>query len=358
MKIGIIDADLLGRRNHRFPNLALMKLSSYYKSNNNQVQLLTSYKHLENYSHIFLSKVFSDTYIPIDLNQIPNLQFGGSGFSFDKAQSMPEDIEHTFPDYHLYDDWINNELYKNKQLSRLHFKAFLDYSIGFTTRGCFRHCDFCVNKNYSKVKLHSSIEEFLDKSRKYICLLDDNIFGYSKYKDIFQTLHDTNKRFHFKQGLDIRLLTEKKADLLSKSKYEGDFIFAFDNIRDKGLIERKLELWRSYSDKHTKLYVLVAYESQDLQDIVNMFERIKILQKYNCVPYIMRYNSYKQSTFSRLYTHVARWCNQPRFFKKMSFREFCIAHPINHMAYKTFKFYENNYPDLVETYFDLKMPSY
>lgn len=32
MDIGIIDADLIGRTKHRFPNLACMKLSSYYKN--------------------------------------------------------------------------------------------------------------------------------------------------------------------------------------------------------------------------------------------------------------------------------------------------------------------------------------
>lgn len=31
VKIAIIDADLIGRKNHRFPNLVCMKLSGYYK---------------------------------------------------------------------------------------------------------------------------------------------------------------------------------------------------------------------------------------------------------------------------------------------------------------------------------------
>ena len=31
MKIGIIDADLIGKKRHRFPNLACMKIAGYYK---------------------------------------------------------------------------------------------------------------------------------------------------------------------------------------------------------------------------------------------------------------------------------------------------------------------------------------
>jgi hypothetical protein len=58
--------------------------------------------------------------------------------------------------------------------------------------------------------IHSPIEEFLDVDRKYICLLDDNVLGYSKWKYIFESLQKTNKRFEFKQGMDIRLLTDEK----------------------------------------------------------------------------------------------------------------------------------------------------
>ena len=41
--IGIIDADLIGRKKHRFPNLACMKISSYYKQRGENVQLLLNY---------------------------------------------------------------------------------------------------------------------------------------------------------------------------------------------------------------------------------------------------------------------------------------------------------------------------
>ncbi len=46
MKIAIIDADLIGRKNHRFPNLACMKLSAYYKELGNEVKLISNYKDL------------------------------------------------------------------------------------------------------------------------------------------------------------------------------------------------------------------------------------------------------------------------------------------------------------------------
>ncbi|MPM54753.1 hypothetical protein SDC9_101533 [bioreactor metagenome] len=65
-------------------------------------------------------------------------------------------------------------------------------------------------------------------------------------------------------------------------------------------------------------------EKKDLIDIKNTFERIHILMKYGCLPYIMRYISYKESPYHGIYTQLARWCNQPSHFKRMSFEEFCI----------------------------------
>ena len=62
MDIGIIDADLIGRTRHRFPNLVCMKISNYYKvSGGNRVVLITEYTDsIKKYDKVFLSKVFTD----------------------------------------------------------------------------------------------------------------------------------------------------------------------------------------------------------------------------------------------------------------------------------------------------------
>ena len=49
MKIGIIDADLIGRDKHRFPNLACEKISGYWKEHGAEVALLMDYDHFEEY---------------------------------------------------------------------------------------------------------------------------------------------------------------------------------------------------------------------------------------------------------------------------------------------------------------------
>ena len=178
MKIGIIDADLLGRQKHRFPNLACEKISGYWKERGAEVTLLTDYKWAEDYDHIYISKVFTDTPIPEWVGETEKVHIGGTGFYFDKAPNLPDEIEHHMPDYHLYDEWIQGEVFRAKAEAErvgkpfkessfmVQFKEYTDYSIGFITRGCFRKCKFCVNQKYNHVFEHSSLEEFFDKSRK------------------------------------------------------------------------------------------------------------------------------------------------------------------------------------------------
>lgn len=308
-----------------------MKLSSYHKELGDEVELKLDYKNLDIYDKVFISKVFTDTPIDGMILKLPNVEYGGTGFFYDKAPKLPLEVEHHMPDYHLYDDWVNDQL-KNGE-KRIDFKYYLDYSIGFVTRGCFRQCAFCVNKNYKKVELHSPLEEFVDPSRKKICLLDDNFFGCPAWKNILTQLQETNKAFQFKQGLDERLLTDEKCEMLFKSRYDGDFIFAFDDINDKNIIEEKARMIRRhYKNKgqNFKFYVLCGFDREEKydmefwkQDIANTFERIFILAKYNFKPYIMRYNKYKESPLYGSYVNIACWCNQPALFNNLSYKQFC-----------------------------------
>jgi hypothetical protein len=210
----------------------------------------------------------------------------------------------------------------------------------------------------------SPVEEFFDSSKKFTVLLDDNFLGYPEWESILDTLKQTRKPFRFQQGLDVRLLTEKKAGALSDVKYSGDMIFAFDNIADRDIIIPKLDLWRKHTSMSTKLYVLTGYYSQDINDVVSMFERISILMSRSCLPYIMRYCDYINSPYKALYNNVARWCNQPQFFKKLSFREFCEKDQAYQeqksnrkticSALKSLQQIEREYPDIARKYFDLK----
>ena len=53
MKIAIIDADLLGRTKHRFPNLVCEKLSAYWKEHGAEVELKLDYENLDEYDKVY-----------------------------------------------------------------------------------------------------------------------------------------------------------------------------------------------------------------------------------------------------------------------------------------------------------------
>lgn len=120
MKIGLIDVD-----SHNFPNLALMKISAWHKSIGDTVEWCLP---LDHYDIVYQSKVFDDTYSK-DIDWYPNADKnikGGTGYGI--KDTLPDNIEHMYPDYSLYPDLTENTAY------------------GFLTRGCPRGCDFCFSQ--------------------------------------------------------------------------------------------------------------------------------------------------------------------------------------------------------------------
>lgn len=362
-RIGIIDADLLIRSthrkdmsktellydkeghirakgsDHRFPNLACMKISGYHKHLGDSVELLMDYSTIGAYDLVYISKVFTDTPIPDFVYRLLNVKLGGTGFFFDKAPALPCEIEHHMPDYHLYDKWVANRIAesKDKEKTKTAYKEYTDYSIGYLTRGCFRKCSFCVNQNYDRVTPASPLAEFYDPDRPCIALLDDNFLGQPDWKKMLDALKATGKKFKFKQGLDERLLTDEKMEALLSSRYDGDITFAFDRIEDYAMIEEKLRLIRRHTHRAYQFYLLVGYDAAGVydddfweKDIREAFIRMELLMRYGCYPYVMRFQACRDSEYEGMYTNLARYCNTPtcRPVKKLSFRQW-LNHPDN-----------------------------
>jgi hypothetical protein len=224
----------------------------------------------------------------------------------------------------------------------------------------------------------------MDESRPKLCFLDDNFFACPKWKELIADVKATGKRFQFKQGLDERLLTDEKIHELMSWPYDGDYIFAFDNIEDKDLIVSKLRRIRELypaTKKHFKFYVLCGFDRDGKwddnfwkQDIIDTFERIKILASYSAIPYIMRFEKCYTSEFSGVYSTISAWCNQPSIFHKFTYRDYCRCKGMGDKNYPKYKrdfdgylrdvgkkgvawqymeSLEMIYPEIAEKYFDL-----
>lgn len=388
-RFGIVDIDLLDNGT-RHPNLALMKIAGYLKDKNISYELIFDDNvEINTFDYIYASKVFTFSKEPSffkDFKNTEHLFKGGTGyyaeeddiFLFNQLRDndmtrlendplLPNfSMAHQMPDYYLYDQYIKNEINKGKKES--HYKDYKFFSIGFLTRGCIRKCPFCINKNINYVLNYSKLEDFVDNNRSKIYLWDDNFLASNNWKELLQQLIDTNKSFQFRQGLDIRLITEEKAEMLSKSRYYGDFIFAFDRWKDREMIEKKLSIWMKYAKhKTTKFYLFCGYKISDdnsiIQDVIILFKRIEILMRYGCLGYVMRHENHKNHPLFNIYTQIARWCNQPQFYKKMSFKEFIYRNQywtktdrecMSLRTYNKFLSYFDPYKDELEYYFNLK----
>ena len=259
-----------------------------------------------------------------------------------KSGSYGIDMRTQMPDYHLYDDFIS--VMETVKSSAAYYKDYKDYSIGFLTRGCFRRCPFCVNKLEHKAMPYSKLSDFLDNEldektgklkRPFIYLWDDNFLASPYWEEMLDELIATNRPFQFRQGLDERLLAQSKrgedmARKLASANYHGDFIFAFDNWSDRKLIVKALKIWKYYCPKReTKFYLFCGFQQSrnDLKkfqlDVAEIFMRICVLMRFGCLPYIMRHEDYKKAPISNIYVQIARWCNQPGFFRNLSFWQFC-----------------------------------
>ncbi len=387
LHFGLVDADLLDNGT-RHPNLVLMKLAGYFRDHNIAYKLLIGNDaELANLDSIYVSKVFTFTKEPEFLKNIDPYKIfrGGTGYyaeeedielftrlrdedmiSLENDPRLPGfNLAKQMPDYSLYDDFIALEISRGRKAAR--YKDYQLFSIGFLTRGCVRKCPFCVNKNSDRVSNYSELSDFVAEERPMIYLWDDNFLASPNWRTLLSELQATKKPFQFRQGLDIRLMTEEKAERLSKSVYHGDFIFAFDQIKDKGIIERKLSIWKAYTKKTTKLYLFCGYQVNDdvslLTDIFNLFKRIEVLMKYGCLGYVMRHEDYRLHPLNNIYIQIARWCNQPQFYKKMSFKEFIDRNQYwmkTDAKCKSLKTYEDflvhfeSHKDELEYYFNLK----
>ena len=413
LKVGMIDVDLLNNGT-RHPNLAQMKMSSYCKSLGHDVKLIFSnydLNHLSEFDFLLVSKVFNFTPVPAQLqkvidesgktlNELNNIvledclkkysdrrpettviHIGGTGFFENGGKDLEENIEHIMPDYDLYTEYVNEKIKEGRTPS--YFSDYSDCSIGFLSRGCFRQCSFCVNKKYTHAFVcNRTVDSFFKPGSKVIYLWDDNFLALGhRCLDLLDDLIEKKVSFQFRQGLDLRLMTDEYAEKLSKFRYHGDYIFAFDHIQDKEIIKEKLGIWRKHCKKETKLYVLCGYDShcvddekyyikegktadeKDYIDICNTFERISILMQHKCLPYIMRYSDYRKSKYRGMYVQLARWCNQPSIYKKMSFREFIDRNLLYVKGDKcasteSLRIFLEDHPDFPPYYLSMKYTDY
>lgn len=287
MNVALIDVD-----GHNFPNLALMKLSAWHKAQGDNAGWYVAGR---KYDRTYMSKVFTFT---------PDFDFGlfapdcevikgGTGYFYpDGGKPLPDEVEHTMPDYALYGV---NEAY------------------GFLTRGCPRGCGFCIvgKKEGLKSRKVADLKEFWS-GQNVIKLLDPNLLACAEREDLLAQLVASGASVDFTQGVDIRLMTEGLAQMFKQVRVERVH-FAWDRWEDKDVIVPRLEMFKGITQWNYKklgVYVLCNYGGDFAHDV----ERVETLKHMGFNPYVMLYEKEKLPRGS-IYRKLQRYTNNRQIFR-------------------------------------------
>ena len=186
MNIGLIDVD-----GHNYPNFALMRLSAWHKANGDTVEWADP-MFGQRYDRVYKSKIFTfspDNNFPWECDVIK----GGSGY--DIKSRLPIEVERsTMMDYSLYPQY--------------------DFSIQFFSRGCIRHCPFCLVHD-KEGDIHSVEPVQLNPNGKHIEVLDNNFFANPEWKFAVNYLLNTKQKVNL-HGVDVSIMDEEQAYWLNR----------------------------------------------------------------------------------------------------------------------------------------------
>lgn len=297
MKVGLIDVD-----GHGFPNIALMKISRFYKNAGAKVEWYTPFTY---YDIVYLSKVF--TFSPDYTQCISNADKvirGGTGYKLYDKNLLPE-IDLLQPDYSIYRNIVDEKS-----------------AYGFLTRGCIRNCKWCIVPiKEGKLRPYMDIEEVAIEGRTKITLMDNNIlasdYGLSQIEKIIKL----GLKVDFNQDMDCRLVNAEIAQMLVNVKWLKYIRFACDTSAQLPYLFRASDLLKKYGYK--KSVFINVLLTDDINECLTRINTIRQYKQLELDPFAQPYLDFSgKRQPPQWQKDMARWCNRKEIFKSTDFKNY------------------------------------
>jgi hypothetical protein len=278
--IVLIDVD------SKIPNLALMKISRYFKKQGQRV-VITRDSAVHNKSkQVFASCVFRNHTTQDKIEKLRKIhgeaiEIGGTGEHVFKK--LPEEIETLRPDYGLYPK--------------------MDFAMGFLTRGCDHKCPFClVPGKEGTLKQVATLDNIVPPGFKKLVLLDNNLLAYPGARDILKEIAKRELQVNFNQTLDIRYLTPGNAKLLKEldsRNYSFSKPMYYFSLNSSALIPvtaEKIKLLKGIK-RHEIMFICMYGYNTTLSDDI---KRFSFLQKLGVSPFVQKFQPVDDSPVPKL----------------------------------------------------------
>lgn len=269
MKVILYDVD------SKIPNLALMKLSRFYK--NKGFQTLLSRKPLFIPADLYFASVVFNSKKSLNLVERLTELYGNriiiGGTGLDLKTNLNDEAERQFPDYNLY--------------------AHTKYALGFLTRGCNTRCAFCVvpKKEGRLQPNYSTLDDFVPKDQQNVMLLDNNLLAAPNTINLLKEMVKRQYNVNFSQTLDIQYLTDEIYPILKKvksvnSRFTRKMIyFSCNTVKQAEWFNAKSDQLRGFGKGQVTVVIMFGFNTRLSQD----FTILKMMKKLGVIPFVQEY---------------------------------------------------------------------
>ena len=282
------------------PNIALMKLAHFHRAQGDDVQVTREIERSlfePRYDKVYGSAIFkfSEERIARFRAEWPEAVLGGTGTG--NPATVEEVIGHDLYEHYDYAGWD------------------VDYSIGFTQRGCRLRCKFCVVP--TKEGKNRSVNTIADIWRgaphpKKLHLLDNDFFGQARedWEARVEEIVSGGFRVCLSQGINVRLIDDAACAALARMEYRDTkftrrrLYTAWDNLGDEKVFFRGVEKLdkAGIPPKHLMAYMLIGFDKRETWEAI--WHRFNRMVELGIKPYPMVYDRSRKDL-----TAFQRWVN-------------------------------------------------